>query len=246
MSGFSIKNPRQAALALCVSLYALLWLGGVTNHFLFGGVDPRLTWLGSLFLFLAGAILFLTTRSLNEIGMLAGFAFFGFAAELCGVYTGFPFGSYVYTETLGWRLFGVPLVMTFAWMTLILYAREVLLPFDFSRLTESLLAAVFVTLIDLVIDPLAVNRLDYWRWEHTGAYYNIPWTNFAGWFLTGFLAFYLFQQKTETNPWRLRLGFSIVLFFSALALIYGFYPAALIGGLLCLPYFFGRKTRPVD
>jgi len=93
-----------------------------------------------------------------------------------------------------------------------------------------------------VIDPVAVNRLEYWSWAGDGIYYNIPLTNFGGWFLTGFSAFLLFQRKSEPNIWRLRLGFSITLFFTLLALIHTLYLAAIIGALLCLPYFFCGKT----
>ena len=241
MSRYPLENLRRTALAFCVILYILLWIGGILNHWLLGGVDQSLVWLGSLFLLLAGALLFLTTRSFIEAKMLAGFALFGLAAEMVGVYTGFPFGSYAYTETLGWRVLGVPPVMACAWMTLILYAREILLPFRLPRFAESIAAALLVTVIDLLIDPVAVNQLGYWQWASGGAYYNIPLTNFAGWFLTGTAAFYLFQRKSASNIWRLRIGFSIVLFFTLLAFIYHLYPAALVGCLACLPYFLSKK-----
>ena len=237
-----LTNLRRFALGLCVLLYVPLWFGGLSNHLLFGGVEKNLVWLGSLFLFLAGAISFLTTREWREVKMLASFALFGLAVELLGVQTGFPFGRYEYTENLGGRIAGVPAVMTLAWMTLILYAREILLPFRLPLFFEAIGAGLLVTLFDLVIDPVAVNRLEYWRWASGGIYYNIPLTNFGGWFLTGFTAFLLFQRKSEPNIWRLRLGFSIALFFTLLALIHKLYLAALIGALICLPYFLSGKT----
>jgi bisanhydrobacterioruberin hydratase len=226
-----------------VFFYSLLWLGGVLNHLFLGGVEINLQWLGSLFLFLSGAILFLTVQKLGEAKMLAGFALFGFVAEVCGVYTGIPFGSYDYTDTLGWRIFGVPVVMSFAWMALILYVREMLLPFNLPRLREAALAALLITFIDLVIDPVAVNHLDYWRWENIGVYYNIPLTNFAGWFVTAFTAFCLFQRQSEPNAWRFRLGLSIVLFFTLLAFIYKLYIPALIGCVLCAPNLLGKAKK---
>jgi bisanhydrobacterioruberin hydratase len=228
----------RAALMLCVFLYGLLWSGAVFSHLFFGGVAENQNWLGSLFLFLAGAIIFLTAQSKSETAMLIGFTLFGFTVEALGVHSGFPFGAYQYTETLGLQIFGVPVVIALAWMTLISFVREMLLPWNLPRLPEALIAAFWVTAIDLIIDPLAVHQLGYWRWASGGFYYGIPLTNFAGWFFTTFAAFFLFQQKTAPNLWRLHLGFSIILFFTVLALIYQMFLAALIGAGLCLPYFF--------
>lgn len=40
---------------------------------------------------------------------------------------------------------------------------------------------------DALLDPVATHFLKDWTWLESGAYYGIPWTNFAGWFGVSFL-----------------------------------------------------------
>ncbi|MFM8961163.1 MAG: carotenoid biosynthesis protein, partial [Actinomycetota bacterium] len=42
--------------------------------------------------------------------------FYALVVEQIGVRTGWPFGSYEYSGSLGYQIFGVPLVVPFAWM----------------------------------------------------------------------------------------------------------------------------------
>jgi putative membrane protein len=51
----------------------------------------------------------------------------------------------------------------------------------------SLIAAFFVLMSDLVLDPAAV-ALNFWIYKTPGVFYGIPAMNFFGWILTGFLA----------------------------------------------------------
>jgi putative membrane protein len=90
----------------------------------------------------------------------------GFAFEVLGVKTGFPFGRYVYTQTLGISLLDVPLAIACAWMVPFAFVRQVA--------RQPLAAAVLLTATDLLIDPVAS---------------GVPLTNFAGWFLVSLLIF---------------------------------------------------------
>jgi putative membrane protein len=228
---------RRVTLFAVAAVYAVLWVGGVSHHFLYGGVGPGLEWVAALFLTLAGALVLLGARSWRARRSLVGVALLGFGVEALGVHTGLPFGAYRYTGALGPGLFGVPLVMTAAWMTLAAYAAQLLLRGRRAGRVEVLLAALWVTAIDLIIDPLAANQLGYWRWAAGGDYYGIPPLNFAGWFATALLAFALFGRPTEPNPWARRAGFSILLFFTLLAFAHALHLAALIGCALCLLHF---------
>lgn len=242
---------RRVALALIASVYAVLWAGGVAHHFLYGGVGAGQNWLASLFLAVAGALVLLGARGARELRLLGGVAALGFAVELVGVRTGLPFGSYAYTDVLEPRLFGVPLVMSAAWMTLVAYVRQALGRAGLPTWAGVVAGAAWMTAIDLLIDPLAANRLGYWRWAGGGVYYGIPALNFAGWFVTSLLAFYLVRRGREPNRWARRAGLSIVLFFTLLAVAHALYLAALVGGGLCLldllvgvRRFRGREGRP--
>lgn len=214
--------------------FAVLWAGGVATHWL-GDDDARAGQGGiaSLFLFLAGLIVLLGARTRSSVLALGAIALVGFAVEIAGVRTGVPFGDYSYTGELRPRLFGVPLVMGFAWMALVAHAREVCARWRLPFPAEALAVALWLTAVDLVIDPLAANVLGYWRWSHAGNYYGIPATNFAGWFATGLVAYALFGRRLGANRWARVVGFAIVLFFSLLALAHSLLPAACVGFALC-------------
>lgn len=101
-----------------------------------------------------------------------------------------------------------------------------------------MIAALWMTAIDLVIDPLAAGTLDYWRWAGGGAYYGIPARNFLGWFTVSLLIFgligVLFRRGRQSNVYACRVGFSIILFFTVIALAHGLILAGVIGMALCL------------
>jgi putative membrane protein len=98
----------------------------------------------------------------------------------------------------------------------------------------TVLAALLTTATDLVIDPLAANRLGYWKWAETGSYYGIPLVNFAGWFVTALVACHVMRTRPRENFWAGFVGASIMLFFGLLALAHSLPYVALIGFALCL------------
>lgn len=230
----STTRLRRAVLAALVPAFALLWVGGVASHWLGGGNRRGQGWMASLFLVLAGLIVLVGGRSWRGTAALACVALLGFGVEAVGSYTGLPFGLYAYTDALQPQLFGVPLMMGFAWMALIAYALELFSRIGWPAWLEVAAAALWTTAIDLVIDPLAANELGYWRRSSVGVYYGIPLTNFAGWFVVSLLACGLFRWRLGQNFMALVVGFAIVLFFTLLALANSLFTAALIGLALCV------------
>ncbi len=113
-------------------------------------------------------------------------ALFGYFIELLGVHTGWPFGVYQYDSSLGVALFGVPLVVPFAWVMMIhpclVAARRVTTKWTF------LYGGALLAGWDLFLDPLMVSA-GRWTWEVTGAHIpfvpDIPLSNFFGWLLSG-------------------------------------------------------------
>jgi putative membrane protein len=112
----------------------------------------------------------------------------GFAVELVGVATGRPFGHYSYSDKLGPRAGGVPLLAAAAWammarpswVTAGLLARR--------RWVRVPVAAGALTAWDVFLDP-RMAREGYWTWPGGGRYEDIPATNFLGWWLTGLAVF---------------------------------------------------------
>ena len=120
---------------------------------------------------------------------LAVVAVASFLSEWIGSQTGFPFGSYHYTNVLQPQLAGVPLLIPLAWMMMLPPAWAVA-----HRVTAKggrdarfvLLAALAITLWDLFLDPQMVGW-GFWEWEQPGSYFGIPLVNFLGWFLVSAL-----------------------------------------------------------
>jgi putative membrane protein len=226
-------NTRKVILTALAGAYVALWVGGVSAHILQGGPPTDAQWAASVFLLLAGLIVLVTASPANLGGLLAA-AGIGFITEYVGVSYGFLFGRYVYTGTLQPLLLGAPLVMACAWMILFAYVKQMLLPFKLSKLTEMTISGVWMVAIDLLIDPLAANRLGYWRWIETGAYYGVPARNFLGWFLVSFMIFGIVRQHPQSDLWARSVGLSILLFFTVIALAYQLALAAGVGLVLSL------------
>jgi uncharacterized membrane protein len=129
-----------------------------------------------------------TRRGLALVGLAGGV---GFAAEVAGVATGRPFGHYGYTERLGPRVRGVPVLAAAAWALLARPAWVVAGLLTRRRAARVPLAAAALTAWDLFLDPRMV-REGYWVWPDGGRYEGVPASNFAGWFATGTVVFAAF------------------------------------------------------
>lgn len=116
----------------------------------------------------------------------AGITFLAtFALEAAGVATGLIFGPYVYGPGLGPHILGVPPVIGFNWVLVVLACRGVAgmllrrgqgagaLPALRALLTGALCVA-----FDWVMEPVAV-ALDYWSWFGV----PIPLQNYVAWFV---------------------------------------------------------------
>ena len=104
-----------------------------------------------------------------------------FAVEILGSKTGFPFGEYDYTGALTPQLFGVPIVVSFAWAGITLTAHGALRKVRRGRIA---LMACAITAWDAFLDPQMVGE-GYWQWEPASpAYRGIPLVNYLGWLLT--------------------------------------------------------------
>jgi len=120
-------------------------------------------------------------------------------AEYGGVHWGAPFGSrYHYHEDLMPRLAGsVPLFIPLSWSVLA-YAPLVLLrrfgddasgDGDSQQLfLKAVLCAIGLMVADLFLDPLATS-VQAWTWAEKGQYFGVPFRNYLGWLLVGFLIY---------------------------------------------------------
>ncbi len=177
-------------------------------------------------------------------------AVFTYLAELLGSKTGFPFGSYYYTDLLQPQLAGVPLLIPLAWLMMLPPAWAIAAiilgkkpdhegqegvqgkPFLFS-LRFSLLSALALTAWDLFLDPQMVGW-GFWVWKTPGIYFGIPISNYLGWILTSFLITLLANPKDlPVGPLSLVYVLTWILQTIGQGIFWGQPGPAVIGFLVC-------------
>ena len=138
-------------------------------------------------------------RTLIAFGLVAVSTW---SMEFLGSSTGFPFGSYDYTDVLQPQIAHVPLLIPIAWFMMLPAAwavAEVIAGRD-NPLTYIAISAAAITAWDLFLDPQMVDW-GFWVWEnpHNG-YFGIPWVNYGGWLLTGALVTLLVRPYRFNMP----------------------------------------------
>jgi bisanhydrobacterioruberin hydratase len=208
-----------------------------------------LEWANAFFLILAGSLgfIFFIKRFGTLTGSLLGiFIFiFTFIVEGAGAKTDFLFGSYDYTDRFAPNVFGVPIAIGFAWLMVMatthVVARWVV---PAGGLLYALVGGVAAVIIDLIIDPVAFQIKEYWIWQDTGWYYEIPWTNFFGWFAVSFVLhllidFLMKRTSTQTDilTYEKRMVLLYVLMigmFILLGMLGGLWMAVIITAILMI------------
>lgn len=108
----------------------------------------------------------------------------GFAVEALGVATGRPFGVYSYSDALGPRLLGVPVVIPFAWAWMAYPSWLAAGRLATNRLARVPLAALGLAAWDLFLDPQMVAE-HYWTWQNPHPALpgvpGVPIGNYLGW-----------------------------------------------------------------
>jgi putative membrane protein len=199
------RNTRWPRLAVVIlfGCYLFLYPGSIVLVAL-DKVPVWGTWMGGALLVLLGTLAGLwLTLNFGRWGALASLwvLFLSWLIEHVGATTGFPFGTYNYTDVLQPQIFDVvPLAIPFAWLLIVTAAMgtaELLLERDGRAANADLrvsaskvfTAAAFALLLDVTIEPFAVHVNHYWVWSHSAGagYYGIPASNFVAWWLTSLL-----------------------------------------------------------
>lgn len=121
--------------------------------------------------------------------------------ENVGVRTGFPFGHYYFTDLMGPKIFAVPIMLGLAyvgmaylsWTLARLILGDLRAPLAGSRIVTLPLVAAFIMVAwDFSMDPVWATVLRAWVFPGGGAYFGVPISNFAGWYLTVYVIYQLF------------------------------------------------------
>ena len=141
-----------------------------------------------------------------------------FFVEVYGVQTGNLFGTYTYGDNLGWKLFGVPLIIGVNWVALLMVAQQ--LTTHYIGINNRFFSAVSVgflmTTFDLLLEVLAP-QFDFWSFTHMN---YAPVENFIGWFGVSFcFGLYSYSHFRNQNRTAVLYGIAQLLFFMVLGLL---------------------------
>lgn len=181
-----------------IPMQAELWYISVIAILLFGApvVIYTVQWLGRY----------------KGLALIGGLGIYALLIETFAIQTGMPYGQFSYGGLLGPKLFdSVPVTVLLAWTPLVLGVLAVLPPIT-PLWKRVIVATVSLVVVDMVLDPAAVH-IGFWAWDVPGFYYGVPLVNFAGWVLSGGIAFtaiiYL-QHKFKWPPLPLMLGWNLL------------------------------------
>ncbi|HEV7204385.1 MAG TPA: carotenoid biosynthesis protein [Jatrophihabitans sp.] len=184
--------PIPAALAVAVVALQIAYplTAGVTRD--------RLT-VVTVLVFAATAVAHaaVTRGGATAVRLLLVTAVPGFAVEVLGVRTGFPFGDYAYSHRLGPMLLDTPVVVAFAWTMLAWPAALAAHRLARGVVARVLIGAWALAACDLFLDPQLV-AAGGWRWAHPSPHLpgvpDVPLTNYAGWLAVALVMSSLVQR----------------------------------------------------
>lgn len=172
-----------------------------------------------------------------------------FSFENLSIATGFPFGFYHYSPTLG--LLTVPLIIIFAYFAIgyLSWMLSHILTGQYARKLEGkqiftvpFIAAFIMVMWDLSVDPISSTLQGLWVWTTPGAYFGVPISNFFGWFLVVYLFFQIFAlylSKYDTIKVEKATKLSNKSYWSENAVIYGI---TALGTILSIFYQYNNIT----
>ncbi len=189
-------------------------------------------------------------------------------SELLGTSTGFPFGHYRYLTGLGYKIAGlVPFTIPLSWFYLgfsaYLIARAGLnnkISQNWLKIVASIvLGSIFLTAWDFVLDPaMSQTTMPFWVWDQPGAFFGMPYQNFAGWFGTGAIFMTVASLIWKVKPFNFpqhNLGLPLAIYVSNFAfamimsLAAGIYIPVLLGlivGLIPVLVLYRLADTPTE
>ena len=191
-----MKQILIASVLINLALFAMLSAGFITVS------EAQMRWAGGVFL-----MLFVCTHGWYRYGLYSMVLFFcitlvvTWSLESLSIVTGFPFGQFVYSDKLGEKIGHVPIMIFpayffngyLAWTT-----SQLIWGKQGTGITKKQLfllpptSALLMVAWNASFDPIMSTLQGYWTWQNGGAYFGVPLSNFAGWFVTVNLFFQIF------------------------------------------------------
>jgi uncharacterized membrane protein len=157
----------------------------------------------------------------SALVFLVGTLVIGFFAEYMGENYGWFFGDYDFTEVLGFKFLGVPIIIPMMWFSLsyigliLAFLLSERRPFQqqmtWAGITAtSALGALLVTAYDLGADPYMVFEVKAWIMEKKdGWWFGETVQGFVGWFGISFTILFLFQFFMRFQKWSFPKSFKL-------------------------------------
>jgi bisanhydrobacterioruberin hydratase len=168
-------------------LYGIGFVGHVSDTLL-----PLALKFTSFIFLLTGVVILYFAFKEGDIKFLIWFLFsyiILFTSEILGVKTGIIFGDYLYSDFLGPAYFGVPLIISFNWIFILLGSVYIASLAVEKVSLQALLAGTIAVVYDMMLQA-AVKKLLYWEW-YEGI---VPIWNYYSWFFLGALLAWLYQK----------------------------------------------------
>ncbi|GAB1415715.1 hypothetical protein MASR2M117_11210 [Paludibacter sp.] len=140
----------------------------------------------------------------------------GYSIEVVGVKTGLIFGSYIYGNALGIKLFETPLLIGVNWLFLSYTAISIAEKLRIKKWLTLFVAPALMLVYDIVLEQVAP-KMDMWNWHNS----EVPIRNYVAWYVIAFsfvLLLKAFKIKTS-NPLSAILFICQFLFFTALTFL---------------------------
>ena len=141
--------------------------------------------------------------------------FIGMISEILGVKFGIIFGNYEYGNALGYKVFGVPLLIGANWAILTISCSALSATLFESIFSKIIVGVFLMVMLDAVIEPIAP-ILDFWEFDGGRA----PLKNYLGWIIVAFPLnyFYHFLNIKVNGTFTHHLYILNILFFSIILL----------------------------
>ncbi len=162
--------------------------------------------------------LIIWNNSLNRRLILALLIPFGIGmlTEYLGVNYGLIFGNYEYGDNLGFKMYGVPLMIGVNWAILTYCTAAMARAIHKSIIISSLLGAISMVFLDVIME-VSAPRFDFWEFDEG----VVPLQNYVGWFFTAFLVHLLLQKVIKVFRFRISLHIfiAILVFFTTFLIV---------------------------
>ncbi|MEK7592197.1 MAG: carotenoid biosynthesis protein [Patescibacteria group bacterium] len=119
--------------------------------------------------------------------------------------------------------------------------------FGVHGILKAVFSALALVSFDILIDPVAVQR-GAWKWNKAGFFFGIPWRNFFGWILIGFVISLIFVNLTPNISNDSLMTVPVLILWALFPIIFGrilFQRNKILGFLATLPlsifFLFGLR-----